>query len=195
MILGSNDANVGHNLVGETFRSNTYQVEINGKTYNLHDTVGLGEHSGGTVDNQKAVRNLYRLLTDLSNSGGVNQLIFVMKQGRLTDSVHKNYTLFHHGFCESKVPIVVIVTGCEDVEPTMDSWWIDNEALFTEAGMLFDGHACVCAFRGRKTKTGGYRDEVLVRESAGVVKQLIVQYCWSNGWTQVRNPRLRSLKF
>ena len=185
MILGSDKAKVGHGLLGETFRSDIYPVEIHGKAYNLHDTVGLGEHSGGTVDNRKAVRNLYRLLTDLSNSGGVNQLIFVMKRGRLTDSIHKNYTLFHHGFCESKVPIVVVVTGCEGMEPT---WWTDNEPSFIKAGMSFDGSACVCAFKGMKTNTGGYRDEGLVKESAGVVKQLVVQHCMSNGWEKVRNP-------
>ena len=195
MILGSDKANVGHNLVGETFRSTTYGVEINGRTYNLHDTVGLGEHSGGTVDNRNAIGNLYRLLADLSNSGGVNLLVFVMKRGRLTDSIHKNYTLFHHGFCESKVPIVVIVTGCEDVEPSKDAWWIDNGYWFTNAGITFDGHACVCAFRGRKSDTGGYPDEGLVKESMGVVKQLVFQNCMSSGWEKVRNPLTRSLKF
>ena len=190
MILGSDKATVGHGLLGETFRSTIYPVEIHGKTYNLHDTVGLGEHSGGTVDNRKAVRNLYRLLTDLSNSGGVNQLIFVMKRGRLTDSIHKNYVLFHRGFCDSNVPIVVVVTGCEGMEPT---WWADNEQSFINAGMLFNGCACVCAYKGIKTNTGGYRDEGLVKESAGVVKQLVVQHCMSSGWEKVRNPS-RSLK-
>ena len=194
MILGSDKANVGHNLLGETFRSTTYTVGINGKIYNLHDTVGLGEHSGGTVDNRKAIGNLYRLLADLSNSGGVNLLVYVMKRGRLTDSIHKNYALFYHGFCESKVPIVVIVTGCEDVGPSMDGWWIENEDLFTNAGMSFNGHACVCAFRGRKTNAGGYPDEDLVKESMGVVKQLVFQNCMSKGWEKVRNSLSRGLK-
>jgi len=188
MILGSDIAKVGHGLRGETFRRTIYRVEIDGKAYNLHDTVGLGAHSGGTVDNRKAVRNLYRLLTDLSSSGGVNLLVFVLKRGRLTDSIHKNYTLFHHGVCDSNVPIVIVVTSCENDEPTMDTWWIKNEAPFTAAGMLFDGHAGVCANKGRKTKTGGYSHEGLVEESAEMVKQLVVQHCMSNGWVKVRNP-------
>jgi predicted GTPase len=189
MVLGSDRANVGNRLLGETFKSTVYPVKLDGMTYNLYDTVGLGEHSGGTVDSAQAVRNLYRLVTDLSNSGGVNLLVFVMKRGRLTETIHKNYELFHHGFCNSKVPIVVVVTGCEDIEPTMDRWWIDNEASFTKAGMPFDGHACVCAFKGRKTNTGGYRNEELVNESVGVVKHLIVQSCMSNGWEKVRNSQ------
>jgi len=128
-------------------------------------------------------------VTDLSNSGGVNLLVFVMKQGRLTESILKNYTLFHRGFCDSKVSIMIIVTGCENVQPIMDTWWTENEASFTNAGMLFDGHACVCASKGRKTDTG-YLDEDLVRESMAVVKRLVVQYCMSNGWEKVRNSKL-----
>jgi predicted GTPase len=188
MILGIDKAKVDNRLLGETFESAVYEVELDGKIYKLHDTVGLGEHSSGTVDSAKAVRNLYRLVTNLSNSGGVNLLVFVMKQGRLTETIHKNYVLFQHGFCDSKVPIVIAVTGCEDMEPTMDTWWIDNEASFSKAGMSFDGHACVCAFKGRKIHTGGYRNEDLVNESVGVVKQLIVQYCAPNGWEKVGHP-------
>ena len=180
MILGSEQAKVSNRLLGETFKSTIYPVEIDGKTYNLHDTVELGEHSSGTADSAKAVRNLYRLVTNLSNSGGVNLLIFVIKQGRLTETIHKNYVLFHHGFCDSNVPIAIIVTGCKDIEP-MDRWWIDNEVSFSRAGMTFDGHACVCAFKGRQIDGGGYHNGDLVNGSVGVVKDLIVQHCASDG--------------
>ena len=187
MILGSDEAKVGNSLLGETFRSTIYPVELDGKTYNLHDTVGFGEHSGGALDSAKAVRNLHHLVTNLSNSGGVNLLVFVMKRGRLTETIHKNYTLFYHGFCDSKVPIVIVVTGCVDVEPTMDAWWTKNERWFTQAGMAFNGHACVCAFRGRKTTSGDYRNDDLFQESVGVVKKVIVQFCVLNGWEKVCN--------
>ena len=119
MILRCNKAKVSDGVLRETFRSTIYPVEINGKTYNLHDTVRLGEYSGGTVDSAKAAGNLYQLMKDLSNSGGVNLLIFVIKHSRLTETIHKNYVLFHYGFWNSQVPIVVIVTGYENVELTM----------------------------------------------------------------------------
>lgn len=45
-------------------------AEINRETYNLYDTVGLGEHHG-IFDRMGAAKNHYRLMTDLSNSGGV----------------------------------------------------------------------------------------------------------------------------
>ena len=189
MILGSDKAKVSYGALGETFRSTAYQAEIKGKTYILYDTVGLGEHSGGTVDSTKAVGNLYCLVTDLSNCAGVHLLVFVIKCGRLTETIYKNYALFHHGFCDSKVPIVIIVTGCENMEPTMDMWWTGNEPSFTKTGMTFAGHACVCAFKGAKTKSGGYRNEDLVEMSVGMVKELIIQNCMSDGWTNVCHPR------
>jgi len=187
MILGSDKAEVANRARGVTFESTVHPAKIDGKPYNLHDTVGLGEHSSGTADSAKAVRNLYRLVTDLSNSGGVNLLVFVIRQGRLTDTIHKNYVLFHHGFCDSKVPIVIILTHCEYVEPTMETWWIDNEASFTEAGMTFNGYACVCSFKG--TERSGYRNEILVGKSVEVVKPLVVQQCIPDGWKMVcRHP-------
>jgi len=112
-------------------------------------------------------------VTQISEAGGVNLRIFVVECGRLTESTHKHYTLFYRGFCGSKVPIVIVVTNCEDAEPTIDSWWTDHEPSFTLAGMLFDGHACVCA--------GGINTRFLLH----VVKQLIVEHCTLNGWTKV----------
>jgi len=194
MILGSDKAKVGHGLLGETVTNTIYSVEIDGKAYNLHDTVGLGEHRGGTVDNPRAVRNLYRLVTDLSDLGGVNLLVFVMKQDRLTETIHKHYTLFHGGFCDSKVPIVIVVTGCENVQPTMDTWWIDHERSLTQAGMSFDGYACVCAFKEATTKNGSSYNEDLVEDSVYVVRKLVVQNCRSHGWKKVWHPDPQSLK-
>ena len=184
MILGTDKAKVGNSARGETFKSSAYSVEIDRKSYILHDTAGFGEHSSGTVDSAKVVVNLYRLVTDLSKSGGVNLLVFVVKCGRLTEATDTNYKLFHRGFCDSNVLIVIVVTGCEDVEP-MNMWWTDNEQSFTEAEMLFNGHACVCAYKGRKRNHGGYRNEDLVEQSEEVVKQLVVQCCTSNGWKKV----------
>ena len=51
--------------------------------------------------------------------------------------MHINSSLFHHGFFDFKVPIVIVVTGFEKVEPTMNTWWI-NEACFTRARMSFN---------------------------------------------------------
>jgi hypothetical protein len=184
MILGSDKAKVDDHLA-QPLRSTVYRVEIHGEAYNLHDTVGLGERNGD-VDSARAAGNLYRLVDDLSNAEGINLLVYVVRCNRRSvETMRKHYSLIHHGFCDSKVPIVIVVTGCETVGPTMDSWWSDREASFTAAGMLFNGHACLCAFKGLKTENGGYRNEDLFNHSMKVVRQLIVQRCMSNSWKKV----------
>lgn len=187
MILGGDKAGVAVNN-GEQPLQASYPVNIDGKTYNLHDTIGLGEHTRN-VNSAKAAGNLYRLVADLSNRGGINLLVYVIKSNKPSaETLRKNYNLLHHGFCNSKVPIVIVVTGCENLEPTMDTWWVDNEASLTQAGMSFKGYACVCAFRGTKTRNGGYRNEDLVEDSVNVLRQLVVQHCRSNGWKRVQHP-------
>lgn len=131
-------------------------------------------------------------MADLSNGGGINLLIYVIRRNkRPAESMRKNYSLIHHGFCDSKVPIVIVVTGCEKVQPTMDTWWIENEGSFTQARMLFDGHACVCTFKGAETN-GRFRNEDLVEESVEVIKQIVVQHCTGDGWKQVWHLRSKS---
>ena len=184
MILGGDRAKVTDGHVTQTLWSAVYRAEIQGTTYDLHDTMGLQYSSDTIDDNAKALGNLYCLVTDLSNSGGVNLIVFVMKRGKFMRTLHRNYTLFHHGFCDSKVPIVIIVTGCEDVESTMDIWW--NKPLFTLSGMLFAHHACMCAFHKPTTSSCSVHcNENLFNASVEVVRELLVQHCMLDGWKNV----------
>ena len=86
--------------------------------YNLYNTIRLGDYSSSTVIGHNKI---YHLLTDLSNSGGVKLLVFVFNaQNALLKPCMKAIS-FHHEFFDSKVPIVIVMTGCENVEPTMDT--------------------------------------------------------------------------
>jgi len=187
-ILGS-DMTSAVNRVGGKALENT--VEIKGKTYLLHDTVGLGEHSG--MNGAEIVGKIYRLLTHLSDNGGVNLLIFVVRRNTPFETMRKYYSLLHRGLCDSKVPIVIVVTGFESVRPNGDPWWTKNEGSLTEAGMSFDGHACVRTPKEGKTNTGHCHDENLVKESVGVLRELVVRCCMLTGWENVRYPYPRSL--
>jgi hypothetical protein len=74
-----------------------YPVEMHGETYtyNLHDTVRLGEHNSD-VDAARATGKIYHLVDDLSNAGGINLLGFsIIKCGRLIETMSKNYRSIH----------------------------------------------------------------------------------------------------
>jgi len=63
----------------------------------------------------------------------------------------------------------------------MDAWWARNEERFEKANMTFEGHACVCAYEGRKMADGTYTNRSLVEESKGKFQQLIRERCRSDG--------------
>jgi hypothetical protein len=192
MMLGSDNAKIESGRLEQPLQSACHPVKIQGDTYNLYDTVGLGEHSGN-VDAARATGNLYRLVSDLSDAGGINLLVYVVRGNkRPVETMRKHYSLIHHGFCNSNVPIVIVVTGCENVGPDMDSWWTDNASSFMKNGMPFDGHACVCAYKGPRTRNGGYRNQDLVDESESAVTRLIVQHCNPTGWKKVWHPYSQS---
>lgn len=67
-------------------------------------------------------------MRSLAGSGGaftVHLLIFVIKCGRLTVNTQKDYELFFRSFCESQVPVLVVVTGCENIEAMYSSQLVE----------------------------------------------------------------------
>jgi len=168
MILGSDKANAEGSLT-RRLKNDVYTGNILEETYNLYDTIGLGQQSRD-VESARATKNLFDLVGELSKSGGINLLVYVTNRNKQSPkTMRKNYSLMHHGLCDSRVPIVLVVTGCENV----DNWWIENEPSLTQAGMSFTGHACVCAIKGRGVN---YQE---------VVRRLIAQHCLQDGWRQV----------
>ena len=111
----------------------------------LFDTVGLNEGSAGTVPAAEAEENLKGLLRELMNprSDGIGLLVYCVRSVRVSRALLRNYNLFYSAICRKKVPIVIVVTGLENQEPTMDSWWGSNGEEFKRCGMHFEDHACV----------------------------------------------------
>jgi len=94
--------------------------------------------------------------------------------------------------CQKLIPIVVVVTGLEDEEPEMESWWSKNQHSFAKYGMVFDGHACVTTAKGKKTAKG-YRKQEEYDKSKTVIEALITSQAVnsvqipkdSKGWLDV----------
>ena len=58
-------------------------------------------------------------------------------------NTNKNYVLFHQGFCDSKVLIVIVVTGCEDMEPMMDMYVVDQQPPVISIGQNVIHRSCL----------------------------------------------------
>jgi len=175
MVVGKDVAETSSKAIGCTFKATAYEVTIQGTTYKLFDTAGLNEWEGGKVSSKDAVVNLYQLIRDLDD--GVSLLVYCIRGPRIKDTTVKNYQLFYEAFCQKHVPIVVAVTGLENQEPSMDSWWGENEKTFKEYCMPFSGHSCITATKGRRDV---FEEEY--QDSAEKVKRLIQMNVRTHPW-------------
>lgn len=91
------------------------------------DTVGL--HSTSKTADQ--VDRYASQLMDFLNSQAGNQIslvLFVFRQGRITQDEQDNYQFFVECLCNKLVPVLLVITGAEYEEP-LDDWWQRNKDL------------------------------------------------------------------
>lgn len=145
---------------GVTFESSTYkEVEISdGKSLIITDTVGLNESDKGRVPSKNAVKALIKLLRE--SEEGYNLLIHVFRLGRITQTEENNYEFFVRTISESKIPAILAVTGCENVDP-MSKWKDENGHIFKERGLKYENIICTCFASGGRLESvyKGLRDE------------------------------------
>ena len=154
MLTGRQDATSGNDAVGVTFNWTKHSADVFGTEYQIFDTAGLNEGHNGTVKGKDAIINLFNLVKNLED--GVNLLVFCMR-GRIKKTTSDNYKLFYQIFCDSEVPIILVVTGLEELEEDeLDTWWSRNRTAFEGYGMKF--HGCVCGTT-TKGKRGIYTEE------------------------------------
>lgn len=185
MIADKPVAKTSADASGCTFESTPHNATLNNKRIRIWDTAGLNEGEMGTVTAGNAIIHLYHLLRGLED--GVSLLVLCMRAPRIRDSTLRNYMMFRHGLCPHRVPIVLVVTGLEQ-EGRMDSWWDRNEKVFEKQEMVFDGHACITATKGKK-RNNEYMFEEEYQESREKVRQLVEQYC-SEEVPKPEKPRL-----
>jgi len=126
--------------IGCTFDS----TEIAFEEFNFIDTAGLNETDSGTVTAEASLLKLVKLLKSLQN--GVALLVFVKRQGKLLAHDKANYDMFVNEMTKGAIPILCLITGCEeDAGVDMQRWPTANEAHFNAAGMEFASIVGCCA--------------------------------------------------
>jgi hypothetical protein len=135
---------------------------------------GLDDGSEGTVPAVQAQKALKTLLKTLKKNRGIHLLIYCVRGTRDITVLQRNYKLLHSNVKE-KVPIVLVVTGLEDREPDMESWWRNNTTSILNLGMNFAGHACITAL----TIDPADADKLRRRreQSYNTICNLIEQHC------------------
>lgn len=150
LILGSDHdvARTSSSALSCTLDARPYDVTIQGRDFRIFDTVGLNEPQSLRDPDCLigAINKAYRLVRFLSDTGGINLLVFCIRRGRITANMQQNYLLFHDFLCHKKVPIAIVITHLEH-EENMENWWLENEPHFTECGISVVGHACTTTKR------------------------------------------------
>jgi GTPase Era involved in 16S rRNA processing len=137
---------VNDSAKGVTFESFTFPAfELSKKMCIITDTVGLNESDKGTVPSKDALKSLVNLLK--ASKEGYNLLIQVMRMPRITKDVEDNYRFFVETIAEKKIPVILVVTGCENVEP-MSKWATDNEQTFEEMDLEYKAIISTCFAEG-----------------------------------------------
>ncbi|KZP12313.1 hypothetical protein FIBSPDRAFT_836354, partial [Athelia psychrophila] len=191
LIRDDHAATTASSAEGCTFESRSYDVTIGDAKVRLWDTVGLNEGDQGKVDPKRAIASLYSLTTHLQN--GVSLLIYCIARGRITRTTVTNYMMFYQGVCQQEVPICIVITGLEHQEPNMDAWWKENEDAFINEKMVFNGHACITATKG-KLRNGTYTYAAEYMESRIVTRDLISRELRAGGpWTLQKEGKIATI--
>ncbi|KAH7915222.1 P-loop containing nucleoside triphosphate hydrolase protein [Hygrophoropsis aurantiaca] len=155
---------------GCTLDARDYLTFVDPYIFRVFDTVGLNEPQIGSKGYLDAIEKAYRLVTSLTNAGGIHLLLFVIRGGRITETMQQNYRLFYEFLCHKKVPIALIITNLEHQE-RMEDWWDSNCDHFERFGINTVAHLCI-------TGTRGIQDIYLNKynESVIAVRQLLMNY-------------------
>ncbi|KAG2346172.1 hypothetical protein BDR05DRAFT_67400 [Suillus weaverae] len=109
----------------------------------IHDTIGLEEGRWGFLPDKRAQKRLKTYL----RTKEPQLLVYCMpgNRGCLKKSHGRNYKKFRSAV-GNNVRVVVVVTGLEDFEGPLESWWSNNERELQNLGIPINArHACITA--------------------------------------------------
>jgi hypothetical protein len=129
--------------------------------------MGINCSNLGTVSSAKAALKLIELLQKATD--GFNLAIMVVSIGRITKLTTQNYDLFVNLVLQKKMPVLCVVTGCENEDP-LQSWVTKNIESFKDAKLVFYDMVGTCCARGGRMENL-YKD--LREESKAVVWESI----------------------
>ncbi|OAX33001.1 hypothetical protein K503DRAFT_701153 [Rhizopogon vinicolor AM-OR11-026] len=150
LIAGKQLATASSSATSVTLDSTQYKIRLpdSEREVNLYDTVGLNESRMDNATYIDAATKARELLLSLQEKEGVHGLIFCLRGCRISDTVQKNYSLFHEFMCQKQVPISLVFTGLENEQDDMDNWWTQNQAHIKKSGIACVAHACITTIKG-----------------------------------------------
>ena len=198
-IAGEKLSETSSSAVGCTLDYKRHLLKLGDQRFAIWDTAGLDEGTQGTVPAEKAEAYLKQLLHDLAKTNGIDLLIYCVRGTRVRSALLTNYHLFYSAICRKKVPIAIVITGLENQEGNMDTWWLRNEKQFSALQMRFDNYACVTTLESSMENA---TLEERRRISKTALIKMITSTCrteqWipaERNWTNTAIPDIRAILF
>ena len=185
LIAGKKVSETSSGALGCTLEYKRHLLDLGDQHFAIWDTAGLDEGSQGSVPAEKAETYLKQLLHELAKNNGVDLLVYCVRGTRVRSALLTNYHIFYSAICRKKVPIVIVITGLENQEDSMETWWYKNEPQFSLLKMYFDSHACV-------TTLESSMEIALLQERREISKAAVVKMITSTCRVQQWKPPERS---
>lgn len=174
-MMSGEDMPVGNTARGTTLDSRTTAEFLLGDEYQCEfvDTAGLNESDKGRVSGIEAMSKLFKLV---KNSGeGYSLIIHVVRQGTIDRNLKENYDFFVQTVCGKKIPVVLVVTHCENVNP-MSKWVRENISEFASEGLDYSKAVATCFNQDSQNPALEDVYKPLRLESYESVKEAIIEY-------------------
>ncbi|KAG2066602.1 hypothetical protein BDR04DRAFT_1106401 [Suillus decipiens] len=171
MLCPEANADTSNDTTGCTKEEKEYTCDLGGyQSCQVHDTIGLEEGRWGLLPDKKAQKRLKKYL---KTTQPLHLLVYCMpgRRGCLRKSHGRNYKKFTSAVGPN-VRVVVVVTGLEDFEGPLESWWLKNERELQNLGIPKTvGHVCITTLP--KAELTIRKKEHLHEKSCKDVKTLI----------------------
>lgn len=171
ILAGESRAPTSDDLSHCTKHWTEYAIPIDGRSFQVFDTIGFLEPGLDTEGYTDAIADTYLAIDALRKRGGIDLLLYCVRDEEI-EKMKGHYRLLHEVFCEEEVPVALVVTN-RSVNHK------GYKAIFRSHKIAYVDYVCT-----NITITPGPDSSAADIESQKAIKDLLVKCC-----DAVPNPR------
>ncbi|KAG2342522.1 hypothetical protein BDR05DRAFT_349034 [Suillus weaverae] len=141
-----------------------YTIPVDGRSFQVFDTIGFLEPGLDTEGYTDAIADTYLAIDALRKRGGIDLLLYCVRDEEI-EKMKGHYRLLHEVFCDEEVPVALVVT---------------NRGVSDKAyKAIFRSHKidCVDYVCANIASTPGPGSSAVNTESQKAIKELLVKCC------------------
>lgn len=141
-----------------------YAILVDGRSFQVFDTIGFLEPGLDTKGYTDAIANTYLAIDVLRKRGGIDLVLYCVRDGEI-EKMKGHYRLLHEVFCEEEVPVALVVTNRGVSHKSY-------KAIFRSHKIAYVDYVCA-----NIASTPGPGSSAADTESQKAIKELLVKCC------------------